>query len=200
VFGLRLVTPPESEPLTIAEAKHHLRIADGVNHDDHYVGSLIIAAREYVESYTNRQLLTATWDLTLDRFPHGVGPIYLPRAPLQSVVSVTYRDAAGVETVMEAANYEVNNAVEPGRIGLPWASGHWPIWSGSAASVVVVRFVAGYGSAGDVPKTLRQAMLLLVGHWFINREEVGRVGGRVELAAHALMNLNRMGDQFLNYG
>ncbi len=69
-MALTLFTPPTAEPVSLEEAKRHLRV-DGNDEDVDILG-LITAAREQAERHTRRQLLTATWDLKLDRFPADV--------------------------------------------------------------------------------------------------------------------------------
>ena len=181
--GLTLVTGPASEPVSLAEAKAHLRV-DSAD-DDSLVTALIVAARQAAEAHTRRALMTQTWRLSLDRFPSapqpwwdgvregadlplGGGAIELPRPPLASVTSVTVYDDADNATVADAASYYVDADSEPGRIVL--RSGKtWPVAMRVAGGVEVL-FVAGYGAAGAVPQALRQGMLMLIGDLFENRE------------------------------
>ena len=181
--GLILVTPPAGEPVSLTEAKAHLRI-DSAD-DDSLIGALITAARQAAEAHMRRALITQTWRLTLDRFPaapqawwDGVrqaadmpgdgSVIELPRPPLVSVTSVTAYDDADNATVAGASSYFVDSDGEPGRIVL--RSGQtWPAAVRVANGVEVV-FVAGYGAASAVPQAIRQGMLMLIGQLFENRE------------------------------
>jgi uncharacterized phiE125 gp8 family phage protein len=175
-MALTLVTPPASEPIALQEAKEHCRI-DGTD-EDALMAGLITAARDYVENVTGRQLVTATWDLTLDRFPCWPYAIDMPRAPLQSVTSISYVDTDGHTQTVSSATYVVSApagaTAERGRISLAYSQ-VWPptLWQ---ANVVTVRFVAGYGNADAVPQALKQAMLLGIGHWYENRVPV--ISGR----------------------
>jgi hypothetical protein len=63
---IRLVTAPASEPVTLAEAKAHLRLDTSL--DDAFVASIIVAARQYIERVCWRGLLLQTWELTLGGF------------------------------------------------------------------------------------------------------------------------------------
>lgn len=166
-MALVLVTPPAQEPVPLAEAKAHLRVdtAD----DDALIQALIVAAREHVEHIIRRALVTQTWDLILDAFP--ADEIMLPRPPLQSVSSITYRLQDGTVVTLDPANYVVDTKSEPGRVVLaPGRS--WPSDPLYAAGAVTVRYVAGYGDPAAVPVAIKQAILLLVGHWYENREAV----------------------------
>ena len=192
--GLTLITPPAAEPVTLAEARAHLRI-DGTG-DDALIAALIAAAREAVESHTRRALMAQSWRLTLDRFPgaplpwwdgvrqgadlpSSAGAIELPRPPLQSVASVTVFDDADAPAVVPAADYFVDTAREPGRIVLRSAKS-WPVVRRAAAGVEI-DFTAGYGAATDVPQAIRQGILLLAGYWFENREAVSPDGPAAEI-------------------
>jgi uncharacterized phiE125 gp8 family phage protein len=191
VYSLALVTAPVGEPITLAEAKQHLRLAEGVTQDNEYIESLIAAARQFVEFYTDRQLLTATYDLTLDGFPPANEAIFIPRAPLQSVTSVTYLEAAaGTSTVMTAGDYRVQ-ITEPGRISLDYDV-DWPDVYGVSGQVVV-RFVAGYGAAAAVPLGLRHAVKMMLKHYYFQDD-------KEKEAAKNLMQAFRYGVTFWSYG
>lgn len=166
-MALKLITAPTGEPLHIqTEIKPHLRIdfAD----DDILVQTCLKAARQYTETHhLRRALLTQTWDLYMDSFPGDV--ITLPLPPLQSVTGVYYTPDGGAETAVPSSAYYVDTINEPGRVLLK--SGYsWPSDTLQIANGVRVRFVAGYGTAGDVPMPIKQAMLLTIGDLYENRE------------------------------
>lgn len=189
-MALKLITPPAEEPITLQEAKLHLRVDS--NDDDTLITSLITSAREYCEDFLNRALITQTWDLTLDDWPDE-DYIKVPLPPLQSVTSVTYYDTDNNATVMDAADYFVDDQSEPGRVHLAYGES-WPSTTLRPANGVVVRFVAGYGNAANVPQKIKQAMLMLIGHWYENREAsvTGTVSREVEFAVNSLLWLDRV--------
>lgn len=165
---LILTTAPAVEPVSLEEAKLHLRL--DITADDTLVYSLIQAAREKCEEYTWRALITQTWDLFLDGFPSNA--IKLPNPPLQSVTGVYYTPDGGAEQTVTSTDYIVDTRGEPGRIILATGKS-WPGNSLTPTNGVRVRFVCGYGAAGaNVPQKLRQGMLLLIGHLYENREAV----------------------------
>lgn len=183
----RVVVKPAVEPVSLAEAKTHLRIDGDV--EDGYVGGLIEAARLHVEMVTWRALCTQTVELEVGRWPED-RELWLPRPPLQSVVWVKYTDPEGVVQTLGADQYAVD--VMRGRVRLAYGAS-WPAARGGEP--VVVRYVAGYGVAADVPGLLKRAMLLLVGHWYENREAVvvgsGTVATEVGLAVDSICYLFR---------
>lgn len=169
---LSLVTPPDGEPIDRTEAKAHLRVT--VTDEDSLIDSLIQAAREHVESVTRRALLTQTWDLKIGAFPCGDAPLELPNAPLVSVTSVSYVDTAGVTQTWASSNYTVTAPSGP-HAGFgcitPVYGAYWPATQ-DVINAVTVRFVAGYGKKEDVPESIKAAMKVLIGTWFVMRQSV----------------------------
>lgn len=165
-----LKTAPAAEPLTLAEAKAHLRVTN--SSEDTYITTLITAARRRVEELTGRALITQTWYLYADEWPSD-DRFRLPKAPLASVTSVKYKGTSGSETTWTASgNYIVDVNPTPGEVVLAYGAA-WPSSSLYPASPITVEYVAGYGASGSsVPEELRQAMLLLIAHWYEFREPV----------------------------
>lgn len=187
---LSLVAAPDGEPIIRTEVIAHLRL-EADTEEDMLLDALASAAREYAEAVTARQILTATWQVTLDRFPRNRTPLELPLPPLQSVTSIKYLDTAGVLQTWASNQYVVDKPQGPramdGRI--------YPVFGVvypqtiCREDAVTIEFLAGYGDIADVPLALKQAMLLIVGHWYENRENVviGQVAVEVPLAAEALL-------------
>lgn len=162
-------TPPAVEPITLAEAKTQCRV--DTNDEDAYLTGLIAVSREYLEETLDLSILTQTWEARYDTFP--LWEIILPRPPMApGTVTIEYRDEAGqTQTITSAADFQVDRNVVPGRV-FPLYNGVWPAIRGDENSVMV-RWTAGYGAAGsNAPAILRQAMLLLVAHWFEMRQPV----------------------------
>lgn len=192
-MAVTVVIPPTREPVDIEGAdgaKAHLRV-DGID-EDGQISAIITAAREFCEDFQARAFVTQTLELTLDAWPAG-SCIKIPRPPLQSVVSVTYTDKDGVDATWDPSNYVVDAKSQPGRIALAYGKS-WPSVTLQPVNGVTIRYVAGYGDAAKVPKKIRQAMLLLVGHWNEHREAVltGTISKEIELAATALLNQGRI--------
>jgi len=191
-MSLTIVTPPAEEPVTLTEAKNHLRV--DLSDDDSLISALIVAAREHAEAITRRAFITQTLKLSMDAFPVNNGPIYVPMPPLQSVNSLKYFDTDGVEqTLTEGTDYLVDNESEPGRI-TPAPDTGWPATQ-NRPNAVSVEFVAGFGDASKVPQGIKQAILLMVGHWYENREAVtmqGNNAGELPMAVDSLLMMHRI--------
>jgi uncharacterized phiE125 gp8 family phage protein len=159
-----LITAPTVEPVSLSEAKLHLRV-DGTDDDDLITG-LIVAARENCELVTRRALVTQTRELTLNKWPVYRG-IHFPVLPLQSVTAITYTPDEGEAVVIDGGDYVVDTVY--GRLVLK-ADAVWPTAALQVVAAIKVRYVAGYGSAVAVPQAIKQAMLLLIGEWYEQRE------------------------------
>lgn len=135
----KCIRPPAGEPVTLAEAKLHLRVTDTAQ--DALISMLISAARVACESKTRQQLLHARWVLTQDRFPMaGVGtplpftedvniPAYatiLPHAPFVDIVQGQYLDMSGTLQTVDPSIYCVNASMTPAIVAVRFGQ-IWPI-------------------------------------------------------------------------
>lgn len=164
-----LIEAPVVEPVSLEEAKLHLR----VDHDeeDDIIGVMIQAARETAEQITGRSLATQTWEVALDAFPGGDQAIPLANPRVQSIVSVTYTDTDGAAQTVDPDDYVLDADAMPGfvraAVGFEWPA------TQAAANAVRVQFVSGYGdTAADVPAAIKAWMLLHIGTLYGNRESV----------------------------
>ena len=170
-WSLKRTVEPAVEPVSVAEAKVHLRVDH--TDDDALIAALISAAREWVESATRRSLITQTWRYRLSELP-SCDYIELPRPPLLAVSSFVYVDSAGSNTTWSTSNYSVLTDAEPGRVAVAYGV-TWPSIREQEAAVTVT-YTAGYGATPSlVPAPLRQAIMLLVGHLYANREATSAV-------------------------
>lgn len=197
-YGLTLITAPTAEPLGLDETKRHLRLT--ANDFDAEITTLITAARQSAETETRRALLTQTWDLYRDNWPRGAEPIKLPFGQLQSVTSVNYTDENGSAQAWGTSNYIVSTNREPALIGLAY-NVTWPTIR-YVADTIRIRFVAGWTAAASVPAPIRQAMLLMIGHWFEQKTavNVGNIVNEMPLGAKHLLGQYTLGDEWALYG
>ena len=167
---MTIVTEPSVEPVSLEEAEDHLRLSDtSTGVEDTVILSYIKAARRVCERIQNRAYIEQTWNLVLNGFPAS-GGIKIPLPPLISVSHVKYYGTGGTATTMTAANYYVDTDSEPGGVYLAYGE-VWPSATLRPNNGVEIQFVAGYGSAASsVPMEVRQAIKLLTGHLYENRE------------------------------
>lgn len=148
---------PVAEPVTLEQAKAHLRVDH--DDDDALIAGLISAAREHCESYTQtviaERLVTVTFDGFKDRLDLGVWPV-------KSVEAVQYEFMPSSYMSMSSAGYSLDAYAKPAVLKTEDA----PQTTGNP-NCVVVQIIAGMD---NVPKAVTQAMLLLIGHLYENRE------------------------------
>ena len=180
MYGLSQSVAPTAEPLTLSEAKKWLRM-DEISDDDEVINDLITEARLWVERVTGRQLVTATWVMTLDGFPYPTGwdtvaggvvfpdprTIRIPKAPLQSVTSIQYYDYGNTLRTLGTSVYQVDATKDPGVITLEQDQ-TWPV-TRLRPGAVRITFVAGYGAASAVPKDIKLAMKFCLTSWYEER-------------------------------
>ena len=163
-MALILTSGPAAEPVTLAEAKAHLRV-DG-SAEDAIIASLITTARLHVEAALGLALITEGWSLVLDAWPEDA--VSLPIRPVQAVSAVKVTATGGGVAVLPVERYLLDGAGMPSRL-IP-VGGPFPD-PGVPALGIEIAFTAGFGDAAtDVPAPIRQALLLLIAHWFEHRE------------------------------
>ena len=160
-MGIKIVTPPATEPVTLAEAKLHLRV--DTSDDDALITRLISAAREQCEQELDRAVAPQTLQLLLDAFPDGA--LVLPRGPVTGVTSVQYVDTAGVLQTIAPSNYALDEAQIDVWL-LPAYGFDWPA-TRDEANAVRVTYTAGWTTA---PASVRQWILLALGTLYASRE------------------------------
>jgi uncharacterized phiE125 gp8 family phage protein len=174
MLSLKPISPPAYAPVTLTEAKLHLRIDHA--EEDTLIEQFIDAATGHVDGprgFLGRALIDQTWDLYLDRFP--TREIKIPLPPLIELISVTYDDTGGVATILDPSLYSIDDVSEPGWI-VP-VNSSWPS-TFDGINAVRIRFRAGYvdnsfsPAIGEVPADIRSAILLYVGSLYANRETI----------------------------
>ncbi|HAS91524.1 MAG TPA: hypothetical protein DCS12_04545 [Clostridiales bacterium] len=170
-MNLKLITAATIEPVSLMEAKAHLRVTS--TDEDTLIGIIIKAARQSAESMTRRSLASQVFELSLDDFPEE--EIVLPMPPVESITSIKYKDSDGVETTWDSSKYVFYNS-EPAKI-IPVYGEVFPSFTPYPAGAVKIRFTAGYKTSGTdisliIPEAIKQALLLLIGSFYENREDL----------------------------
>jgi uncharacterized phiE125 gp8 family phage protein len=159
-----LLTAPDVEPVTLAEAKHFLRVEH--DDDDDLIAALIAGARVHIEAQTRRALIVQTWRLVRDAWPAD-GRIAVLPAPLRAIAAARVLDEDGAEQAIDVEAFVTDLASAPAIVSFPPWSLPLP---GKAVAGIELDVAVGYGEApADVPEPLRQAIRLLAAHWYENR-------------------------------
>lgn len=181
---LELVTPATGQAVSTGRAKKYLRV-DAADDDDQ-IGELIEAATVFCEQEIEgaRQIRPATFDLPV--LCWWQRPLKLPRPPLSAVVSVRHFDTAGAEQTLASSVYLVRTPWrQPGTIERA-PDQTWPAYQQDRRLPITIRFTAGY-AVGSVPRTVEQAILLLVSQWYEQRMPIGQVTQETANAVAALL-------------
>lgn len=195
-MNLIQIAEPAIEPVSLIEAKGHLKIDADMTEDDWLISMLIKTARRFAEKYTSRSLITQGWQIVLDAFPGYRSPTYfqLPgsaiqlegstivirNGPVTSITSVSYVDMDGNWQTMPQTDYLFDPSGLVQRVS-PAYGKTWPISRSQIASVKI-NYQSGFGATPDkVPDSFRQWMLLRLNTLYENREEVAILGrGKVD--------------------
>jgi len=166
-----LSSGPTTEPITVADVEAHSNLGTIPSDQVTLVDSLIVAAREYCQVRNKRQLITATWKAYLDDWPAEI--VIRDKLPVAGITSIQYVDYNGTTQTWAASNYETDYASPNKPCRIMAADGVvYPTLDSNIYNAITVTFTAGYGGAADVPQTVKNAMLVLVDHWYNNREAV----------------------------
>lgn len=150
--------------MTAAEIEAHLHLDESIGFS--YIEARIAGAREWVEQYTGRRLVTQTTELQADGWGRDE-VLSLRVAPVQSVDSVKYDDADDAEQTLLATEYWADIQSAPCRITI---KDQWPSLQAGKPASVRVRMTTGYGAASAVPSAIKIAIEMIVGHLLDNRE------------------------------
>ena len=172
-MNLTQTIAPLTEPLSLVDVKNFMHILE--TDEDSLITSMIVAAREYAENYTNRQLLSATFELITDRF---VQCMTIPKTPVISISKVEYMDELGVYQTLSTSDYYSYKEY-----------GATKLYFDAIPSVkddkraVKITFTAGYTT---VPSSIISFMKVLVSTMYENREQYV-IGVSVETLANPMI-------------
>ncbi len=162
-----LVAGPVDEPISLVQAKAHLRIEDDA--EDGLIESLIAAARTHLEAITGRALLRQTWRVVLDAWPKDK-IVQLPVSPVIEIDAIRIFDDAGQAHHLSAAGFMFDGKSMPAWLIVPDMIAGFPLRRKMA---IEIDFIAGFGDEShDLPNDLVQALLTLVAYWYENRDAV----------------------------
>jgi uncharacterized phiE125 gp8 family phage protein len=212
LLSLKRIVEPDSTPVTLAEVKAWLRVDSSFNDDDGLITGLIYACTDRAEDYLGRALVSQQYRFNLDYFPslgtrHAPAQtsfwgmanwwtdsqaIYLPRAPLISLDSISYVGMDGVSHTMDESTYTVDADSEPARI-LPVYNAYWPT-ALMVPNAITITFTAGYETC--IPEVLKVAIKLMCTALYENPSDFYLGAGSattIPLAAERLMAAHRVG-------
>jgi uncharacterized phiE125 gp8 family phage protein len=180
----QVITPASTYPVSLTEAKSHLKV--DTTADDTYITSIIKAATQLSEEYTNRLFIDTVIDQTCSDFAQLQT---LFKSKVSAVAHVKYYDSDNSLQTLSATVYDTQLNYEPSQIQLAENQSFPTITKRNDA--VVARYTVGYGSAAsDVPEIIKQAILLTIGNFYQNRNSVviGRIATELPMNVKWLLD------------
>ena len=182
-MGLMQLSGPSAEPLTLDEIRAHVRVDGGM--EDALLQSLLLTSRLHIEAALGLALITQRWRLVLDLWPQD-GVVDLPLSPVLSIDEIRVLGRDGTVHVVAGSDYQLDASARPARIVRH--EGSWP-GPGRKVAGIEIDFTAGFGgTSNDVPEPVRQALLLLVAHWYEHRDPI-EIGTPATAVPHAVTRL-----------
>lgn len=178
---------PTELPVSLAEAKAQLQIDATVSDWDDLLTGMLNAAVAYVDGWSGvlgRCLVTQTWEARFECFE---AEFDLPFPDVSAVV-VKYYDTSDTLQTYSSSNYQLVQESCGSEVSV-YLTSTWPATSLNREDVVVITMTVGYGAATAVPAAIKQAILMIVGHWFANREtvNVGNITTELPFSAAAML-------------
>lgn len=167
-----LVTPPATPPVSLQEVKQHLRLVSGAETYTAEDGPLQIyldAAVALLDGWSGilgRCLVTQSWRQDFDALAKTM------RLPLfaAGITSIKVRNSSGQLSTVSSDDYSLKADYLGSYVRL--ADDYNYPTDLAESQAILIEFTAGYGVAAAVPANIKAAILLLVGHWYANREQV----------------------------
>lgn len=158
-------------PVSLDEAKIHLRLDSAFTDDDQYINTLLLAATKWAEDFQQRTYVSRSHTMYLDQWQTVIRPTYSPL--ISTGLTIKYIDTGGTEQTLDAAYYRIDANTQPGRIteayGYSWPSIRY------VTNAITITYSAGYGTAAAVPDDVKVAIKMIVGHLYEHREIVSEV-------------------------
>tara|TARA_R100001509_G_scaffold140040_2_gene94712 strand:- start:6372 stop:6956 length:585 start_codon:yes stop_codon:yes gene_type:complete len=177
--------PADISIVSLSEAKDHLRVSNSA--DDTLITNLILAATQAAQNYTNRFFINHSVRMDCDTWEET---LYFYKSPVFSSTTIEYYGtSATIYDVWDSSNYIVDKVHEPARLLLQ-ADKSYPDLADRKAAIKIT-YVSGYGTAStDVPQAIKQAVLLMIGNFYENRQEVvvGRIATEMPKSAQYLLD------------
>jgi len=171
--------PIGTDIISLSDVKEFIRVDH--SDEDTTILAIIDAATQAVQDYTGRHFVSSPYTVVLDAFYNCEFPTVVT-----SISSVTYYDSANDLQTLDASKYFYDVMREPARIKFIDAPN---TYENRFNSVTI------NGNTGkQATPTIKQAIKLLIGHYYENRRSVifGASPKELPLGIAALLNPSRV--------
>ena len=162
-MGLVTTVEPAEEPVTLAEASLFMRYTGSLQNA--VVTALIVAARKDVESWTNKTMVTTTYEYYTNDL---CDEILIPTGTIQSITSITYQDSADATQTLTSTLYKLDNKSIQNKVFRDPLETYPEVLV--QPNAVKITFDAGFGAASAVPENLKTVIKMRVAELFEHRE------------------------------
>jgi len=169
------LTNASEKTIELSDVKTHLKINSSITSEDGYLTNLINVATEMVQNYTSLILMQQTIELHL---PYFMNKIDINRSPVDTITHVKYYDSANTLQTISSSNYIANFGTNDSLNQSPIITSILPKDNFTypqtypRMDAVQIKFVAGIDSNADVPQTIKQAILIIIGSLYLNRTDM----------------------------
>ncbi len=175
------------EPISVADAKKWLLI--DYDDQDAIIESIIKAARLKIEKRCGIAIALKQYEMKTAAFD---GNIELSHPPIVSVDSIKFLDEDGIENTLDDASYEL---MHDDYAPYVFPTNAWPTGVAHRPDGVRRTFTSGIdiedSPVDDIPEDLKQAIRLVIGEMYENRQDEMMLPTRQELGvlSNGVMNL-----------
>lgn len=179
---VEMIRATTAEPLTLEELKDHLRMERGYMREDDMLEALQQTGRQNVEELTGRALMKQHRAVYYDDWSTS-DHLVLPYPPLIAITSstgiadnssgaaVAYKDSTRGWNSFSSTAWIADTVREPGRLCLEYGA-DWPSSGLHNVNPIKIHYTCGYStSSTGVPRVIRTAMKMMIGHWYEKREQ-----------------------------
>ena len=185
----KLTVAPATSVISVADAK--ARLAIETTEDDALIQVMINSATDFCEQYTGRYLISQTAEYSLDDLQTDLKYLEIPSHSATNILLVQYIDESGADVTLGSQEFFIDYEGMPLRVA---PVDTWPTIRKKGFNNLTFTVVEGYGSAGDVPEAIINAVALLVGHQYKNRESVvvGTIASELPMGVTAFLDKYRV--------
>lgn len=181
---IRRISSAGAPSIMLSEVKDYLRVPG--SDEDSVIAAMIASACDLIGEYSGRVLAVETWKIMSPGF---LGAVKLPKSPLIAITEIGYNDTSGAALTANLDDFSTIIGDDWGYIS-PKSGKTWPAGDTSRLDGASITFTAGYSV---LPDALRVAVLLMVGHYYANREAVGVAQSELPLVVANLVASYRLG-------